>query len=130
MARVKELEAMEATRPLTQDEFLESMELIWPGYFSSLEAAQPLPQLGHAARRAGPRSASTCRPSWQCRRAARCRPGLCTASWIRCRVTASTDTAELWGAVVDVLPGDGHIPWLEDRGCVRRSLDSLLPASD
>jgi pimeloyl-ACP methyl ester carboxylesterase len=27
---------------------------------------------------------------------------------------------------VDVLPGNGHFPWLEDPGCVRRSLDLLL----
>jgi pimeloyl-ACP methyl ester carboxylesterase len=27
---------------------------------------------------------------------------------------------------VDVLPGNGHFPWLEDPGCVRRSLDRLL----
>jgi pimeloyl-ACP methyl ester carboxylesterase len=26
---------------------------------------------------------------------------------------------------VDVLPGIGHFPWLEDPGCVRRSLDRL-----
>jgi pimeloyl-ACP methyl ester carboxylesterase len=32
------------------------------------------------------------------------------------------------GAKVDVLPGIGHFPWLEDPGCVRRSLDSLRGA--
>jgi len=42
-------------------------------------------------------------------------------------VSASTDNAaELMGAVVDVLPGNGHFPWLEDPGSVRRSLDMLL----
>jgi pimeloyl-ACP methyl ester carboxylesterase len=41
-------------------------------------------------------------------------------------VTASTDTADHIGAVVDVLPANGHFPWLEDPGCVRRSLDMLI----
>ena len=41
-------------------------------------------------------------------------------------MTASTDTAALMGADVDVLPGVGHFPWLEERGCVRRSLDRLV----
>lgn len=41
-------------------------------------------------------------------------------------VTASSDTAELMGAAVDVVPGSGHFPWLEDPGCVRRSLGRLL----
>ncbi len=41
-------------------------------------------------------------------------------------VSASTYAAALMGAVVDVLPGNGHFPWLEDPGCVRRSLGMLL----
>ena len=100
---------------------------MWPGYFSSLEAAQPIPQTGHAPSE----------ESW-----ASIREGLPTLAELLpgCTVptrfvhgeldplpvTASTDTAELLGAVVDVLPGNGHFPWLEDPGCVRRSLDALL----
>ena len=48
VARLKELDAIEATRPLTTAERLEAMEIAWPGYFSSLEVAQPIPQSGHA----------------------------------------------------------------------------------
>ena len=44
-------------------------------------------------------------------------------------LTAITDTAALMGAPVDVLPGNGHFPWLEDPGCVRRSLDRLLASA-
>jgi pimeloyl-ACP methyl ester carboxylesterase len=44
-------------------------------------------------------------------------------------VSASAETAEVLGATVDVLPGNGHFPWLEDPGCVRRSLDLLRAAS-
>ena len=65
VARLKELDAIEATRPLAQDEALEAMELAWPGYFSSLESGaahppdRPRPErreLGLDPRRAaGPR---------------------------------------------------------------------------
>ncbi len=48
MARLTELDAIEETRALTTAEALEAMEIAWPGYFSSLEAAQPIPQRGHA----------------------------------------------------------------------------------
>ena len=127
MARVKELETLEATRPLTQGEVLESMELTWPVYFSSFEAAQPIPQTGHAPSKETWASIRQGLPTL-----ARLLPG-CTVptrfvhgALDPLPVTASTDTAELLGAVVDVLPGNGHFPWLEDPGCVRRSLDSLL----
>ena len=127
VARLKELDAIEATRPLTQDEALEAMELAWPGYFSSLEVAQPIPQTGHAPSD----------ESWASIRAEL--PALaellrdCTVptrfvhgALDPLPVTASTDIAELMGAAVDVLPGNGHFPWLEDPGCVRRSLNLLL----
>lgn len=127
VARLKELDAIEATRPLAQDEALEAMELAWPGYFSSLEVAQPIPQTGHAPSD----------KSWASIRAEL--PALaellrdCTVptrfvhgALDPLPVTASTDIAELMGAAVDVLPGNGHFPWLEDPGCVRRSLNLLL----
>jgi proline iminopeptidase len=129
-ARLDELDAIEATRALTQDEHLEGMEIGWPGYFSSLEAAQPIPQTGHAPSD----------ESWASIRAEL--PGLAErlrGCAVRIRfvhgaldplpVTASTETAELIDAPVDVLPGNGHFPWLEDPGCVRRSLDRLLAAA-
>ncbi len=103
------------------------MAIAWPGYFSSLEVAQPIPQTGHAPSD----------ESWASIRAEL--PALaellrdCTVptrfvhgALDPLPVTASTDTAELMGAPVDVLPGNGHFPWLEDPGCVRRSLDRLL----
>jgi pimeloyl-ACP methyl ester carboxylesterase len=127
MARLGELDELERSRPLTVDEALEAMAIAWPGYFSSLEVAQPIPQRGHAP------SAE----SWASIEAEL--PGL--AEKLRgCAVptrfvhgeldplpvSASAETAEILGATVDVLPGNGHFPWLEDPGCVRRSLDRLL----
>ena len=127
VARLEELDAIEATRPLTQEEHLEGMEIAWPGYFSSLDTAQPIPQTGHAPSD----------ESWASIRAELpALPELLRACTVPTRfvhgeldplpVTASADTAELVGAPVDVLPGNGHFPWLEDPGCVRRSLDLLL----
>jgi pimeloyl-ACP methyl ester carboxylesterase len=129
-ARLAELDELEATRALTTAEGLEAMELAWPAYFSSLAAAKPIPQTGHAP------SDET----WASIRAEQ--PAL--ARLLRgcpvptrfvhgeadpLPVTASTETAEILGAEVDVLSGNGHFPWLEDPGCVRRSLDLLLKRS-
>ena len=130
VARLKELDALEAVRPLTPAERLEAMEIAWPGYFSSLAVAQPIPQTGHAPSD----------ESWASIRAEL--PGLaarlrdCTVP-IRfvhgaldpLPVTASTEIADVLGATVDVLVDNGHFPWLEDPGCVRRSLDRLLASA-
>jgi pimeloyl-ACP methyl ester carboxylesterase len=120
----------EATGSLTAAERLEAMDLAWPGYFSSLEMAQPIPQTGHAPSE----------ESWASIRAEL--PALaeqlrgCTVptrfvhgALDPLPVTASTDIAEILGASVDVLPAIGHFPWLEQPGCVRSSLDLLLAAT-
>ena len=127
VARLKELEALEEERPLTTAEVLEAMELAWPGYFSSLEMAQPIPQTGHA-----PSDQSWASIREQLPSLAKLLPG-CTVPTRFVHgdldplpVSASTDTAALMGAPVDILPENGHFPWLEDPGCVRRSLDMLL----
>lgn len=126
-ARLRELDELEATRPLTRAESLESMELVWPAYFSSLEAAQPIPQTDHAP--------ST--ETWASIRAElpaladRLRGCAVPVRFVHGEldplpVSVSTDAAALFGTPVDVVAGTGHFPWLEDRGCVRRSLDLLL----
>jgi proline iminopeptidase len=127
VARLNELEALEENRPLTTAEALEAMELAWPGYFSSLQVAQPIPQTGHA-----PSEQSWASIREQLPILARLLQG-CTVPTRFAHgdrdplpVSASTDAAALMGAPVDVLPGNGHFPWLEDPGCVRRSLDMLL----
>ncbi len=48
LARLNELDAVGTVRPLTLAEHLEAMEISWPGYFSSPQVAQPIPQTGHA----------------------------------------------------------------------------------
>ena len=53
------LEAIESTRALTTAEALEAMEIAWPGCLSSLGAAQPIPQRGHA-----PSTHGEINPTW------------------------------------------------------------------
>ena len=83
-ARLKQLDDIEATRALTQKEHLEAMEISWPGYFSSLEVAQPIPQTDHApSDESGPPSAP---------KSSRPRPiaaGLQSADSVRARRTGS-----------------------------------------
>ena len=127
VARLDELEALEARRPLTRAEELEAMELLWPGYFSSLAVAQPIPQIGHAPSEQSWASIRAEMPSLpgrleNCRVPTRFVHGALDPL----PVTASTDIADRLGATVDVLPTNGHFPWLEDPGCVRSSLDRLL----
>ena len=131
VARLKDLDELESVRPLTNEEVLEHMELGWPGYFSSLAAAQPIPQTGHAPSD----------ESWASIRAEQ--PALADGLR-RCSVptrfvhgeldplpvSASTQTAALFDASVEVLKGNGHFPWLEDPGCVRRNLELLLATAD
>jgi proline iminopeptidase len=127
VARLKELDALEASRPLTPDEGLEAMELAWPAYFSSLEVAQPIPQTGHAPSDESWESIRSLLPALaELLRGCKVPTRFVHGELDPLPVTASTDTAEILGAVVDVLPGNGHFPWLEDPGCVRRSLDLLL----
>jgi pimeloyl-ACP methyl ester carboxylesterase len=130
VARLKALDALEAARELTPAEQLEAMELSWPGYFSSLEVAQPIPQSGHAPSDESWRSISAELPALaELLRGCTVPTRFVHGALDPLPVTASTDTAELLGAAVDVLPGNGHFPWLEDPGCVRRSLDRLLAAT-
>jgi proline iminopeptidase len=129
LARLKELDDLEATRALTLAEQLEAMELVWPAYFSDPAMAQPIPQTGHAPSEESWASIRAELPTL----ADRLRGCTVPTRFVHgaldpLPVTASTDIAAILGANVDVLPANGHFPWLEQPGCVRRSLDLLLAA--
>lgn len=128
--RLEELDAREATGSLSPTERLEAMELAWPGYFSSLEVAQPIPQTGHAPSEESWASIRVELPALAGRLEGCTVPTRFVHGALDpLPVTASTDIAEILGAPVDVLPGNGHFPWLEQPGCVRQSLDLLLAAT-
>jgi proline iminopeptidase len=127
VARLKELDELEATRALTPAETLEAMEIAWPAYFSRPEQARPIRQTGHAPSDETWASIRAELPTLaRLLRGCRVPTRFVHGEADPMPVTASTETAEILGAVVDVLPGNGHFPWLEDPGCVRRSLDLLL----
>jgi pimeloyl-ACP methyl ester carboxylesterase len=124
------LDELEKWRPLTQEESLEAMALAWPGYFSSLEVAQPISQRGHAPSAETWASIEAELPALPDKlRGCAVPTRFVHGELDPLPVSASAETAEVLGATVDVLPGNGHFPWLEDPGCVRRSLDLLRAAS-
>lgn len=127
LAKLEELDQLEATRALTAQEVLEAMALVWPAYFSSLAVAQPIPQTGHAPSEDTWASIRSEQPQL----AHELRGCLVPARFVHGQldplpVSASTTTAQLLRAPVDILQGNGHFPWLEAPGCVRHSLDLLL----
>lgn len=127
LARLKELDELESVRPLTTEKVLEQMAIAWPGYFSSPGVAQPIPQSGHAPSEDTWASIHAGLPSLERGlRGVRVRARFVHGELDPLPVSASTQTAALCGAPVDVLEGNGHFPWLEDPGCIRRSLQRLL----
>jgi pimeloyl-ACP methyl ester carboxylesterase len=129
VARLEELDQLEVNRALTAQEVLEGMALVWPGYFSSLAVAHPIPQTGHA-----PSEETWASIRSEMPRLADKLPGCAVpARFVHGQLdplppSASITTAQLLRAPVDILQGNGHFPWLEDPGCVRHSLDLLLAA--
>ena len=127
LARLNDLDELESVRPLTTEEVLEQMAIAWPGYFSSPDVAQPIPQSGYAPSEDTWASISAELPSLgRGLRGVRVRARFVHGELDPLPVSASIQAAALFGAPVDVLEGNGHFPWLEDPGCLRRSLQRLL----
>ena len=130
--RVAELDAIEEQGGVTDDQVLESLSLLWPCYFTTVEAAPPMPEL---------RVSSQCNegtltsafeelPVLESALSSLGMPvGFLVGAGSPMPVTASTDTAErIQGAWVVALDGAGHFPWLEAPGSVRSALDRLVGA--
>ncbi len=114
----------------TAEEARESMDLVWPAYFSSWEKAPPPFDIaiGVAAYAETMQSVTGELPGLAARlRDARVPTRFVHGALSPMPVTASTDSAELLGAEVDVVAGCGHFLWLEAPGSVRRNVDALLP---
>jgi pimeloyl-ACP methyl ester carboxylesterase len=55
-----------------------------------------------------------------------------TAEWVDSSSWVNSDReacCRRGASVLALLPGNGHFPWLEDPGSVRRSLDRLLAST-
>lgn len=126
--RVEELAAL-PDEQASEEEQMEMLRLIWPGYFSRPSTAPPMPDL-----RISTAAAAGLWPDLIARM-----PELASAlqtvdtpmTLIGCSgspipTEAVRLTAELSAAAsFDVLDGVGHFPWLEQQGLVRDALDLL-----
>ena len=131
-ARSVEIDERAEAGLASREEQLESIALIWPGYFADPRAASrlaPPREFSGEVFEATMASAHAELPRLA-ERLAGC--GVPTrfvhgaASPIP--VQASQDTAAAIGAPVDVVPDAGHFIWVEAPGAVRRSLDLLAGA--
>jgi pimeloyl-ACP methyl ester carboxylesterase len=130
-ARAKELDEAMMAGQGTEADALEAMRIYWPSYFADREQVMPMPAI-----RLGLEVASGMWPSISAEL-----PGL-AARLEQCRtptrfvhgerspmpLAASTETAALLHAEVDVVPGAGHFTWFEQPGCVQAGLDRLVGA--
>ncbi len=113
----------------TAEEAQESMRLVWPAYFSGWDRAPAMPEIaiGVAAYAATLASATAELPGLAARLGGVAVPTrFVHGARSPIPVTASTDSAALLGADVDVVADAGHFIWLEAPGVVRRNLDLLL----
>ena len=132
-ARIDELDRIEESRPLTADEEIEGLEILWPAYFADPSHLYPFPgfTVSMAANTGLFASLEAERDALQARLQEVPVPvGAVAGALSPMPATASTDTVALIpGAFADVLEDAGHFPWFERPGCVRAALERLLSAS-
>ena len=128
--RARELDRRAMAGEGTPEEARESMDLVWPAYFSAWEKAPPPFDIaiGLEAYAETMQSVTAELPGLAARlRGVRVPTRFVHGALSPMPVTASTDSAELLGAEVDVVADCGHFLWLEAPGSVRRNVDALLP---
>lgn len=128
-ARIEELDALEAERALTPEEFSEQVTLMWPAYHPNPSSAPPAPEMV-VSERAGEmfESMFATLPALEARLTG------CTVPTVFVHgalspmpVTASTDSAAIMAdAGVVVLERAGHFVWMDEPGAVRAALDARL----
>lgn len=131
LERADELDERAMRGEGTPEEAIESLRLMWPGYFSDPPNAPPMPDMTmsvacysqtfdsiHAHQEAGTLESRLPHVKLPVRFL------LGAGSPIPPRHGEAT-AALIPGAAVEVLDGCGHIPWLEKPGVVRSALDAL-----
>lgn len=128
-ARAEELDRLEEEGTWSDDLEREQRGLSWPSYFANRASAPPMPEVDSSLDALEGTFASLLGllPGL----ADRLRSCPVPTRFVHGRqspmpITASSDTAELLGAPVDVIEDCGHFTWLEQPGAVRRSLDRLV----
>lgn len=128
-SRVDELDALEAERALTPEEFAEQVTLMWPAYHPDPSAAPPAPEMVVSDRAAEMfESMFATLPALEARLTGCAVPAVFVHGALSpMPVTASTDSAALMAAAeVVVVDGAGHFVWMDEPGAVRRALDARL----
>ncbi len=128
-ARAVESDQRAMVGEASAEEALESLLLMWPAYFSAWEAAPPAPDIHIGAEAyAGTMMSIAAELPHLAGRLAGCRvpTRFVHGAMSPMPLTASTDSAAVLGAEVDVVDGVGHFVWIEAPGAVLRSLDALL----
>ncbi len=135
-ARIDEIDARRRRGEVTEADLVERSHLVWPCYFADPAAAPPHPasRIGVACSTETNASIShhfavstlaTGLPSATV-------PGLFVHGELDpLPVSSSLETAALIrGAVVDIIPGCGHFPWMERPGEIRRTVSAFLPGPE
>lgn len=129
--RYDELDALSETRALSDAEATESLELVWPGYFATAEAAPPMPAMAISteANEEGWAAIMEALPEL----AARVKDSPVPTLVLHCSGgpiprSAVAETAEAIGARATMrdLDGVGHFPWLEQPRLIRSVVDEFL----
>jgi pimeloyl-ACP methyl ester carboxylesterase len=129
-ARARELDERAAAGQGTPEDALESLAIVWPGYFSSPQAAPPMPPLSLSAECYAGTFASI-REHFDQHTLERSLPAL-TVPALFVLGAASPIPARHGVASASLIPGAryriedcGHFPWLERPGSVRKALEDI-----
>jgi pimeloyl-ACP methyl ester carboxylesterase len=128
--RAKELDARAMAGEGTEADALESLRIVWPGYFADPASAPPFPdfRLSVPCSAATWESVSAAMPALESALPSIKLPvGFVHGARSPMPVSASSDTADrIPGAWVEVAEGAGHFPWHEAPGAVRSALRRLM----
>ena len=112
----------------TDDDFLESLSLLWPGYFADPPSAPPIPPFIRASLAAYAGTSASVGEHFAGDFAGKLRGVTTPAIFVLGErspmpVSQGEATAALFSSAdVDVIPGAGHLPWYEVPGCVAAAL--------
>ena len=130
VARAEELDRLALAGMGTEADAVEAFTLFWPAYFADPSSTPPPPAEVRLSVEAYSRTFDSVRellPGLAPRLAGATVPAVFVhGAQSPMPISASTDTAVLMGAQVEVVHGAGHYPWIEVPGCVRQALDALL----
>lgn len=130
--RSDEIDARLSGPDATDEDALESLRLLWPGYFADPPTAPALPEGMRLSLACASGSAMSAMEdlgsgSFAERLAAISVPvSVMVADRSPMPVEVGEETARIAGAELTVVEGAGHLPWLEQPGCVATALAGWL----